>query len=156
MDSHTSVWPINLGLWTPTLRCGLSTWGHGLPGFSVAPQVAVMDSHASVWPLKLGSWTPTLRCDPSKLGSWTSTLRYGSSSNGLPRFSVASRLAVIDSRASVWPLKLVLRTPGLQCGLLTWGHGLPRFGATPQVGDIDSYASVWPLNLGSWTPMLRC
>ena len=38
MDSRASVWPLELGIWTPTLRCGPSSWGYGLPRFSVAPQ----------------------------------------------------------------------------------------------------------------------
>ena len=62
MDSHVLVWPLELGLWTLTLRRGPSCWGYGLPRFSVAPQVLVMDSHALVWPLELGLWTPTLWC----------------------------------------------------------------------------------------------
>ena len=36
MDSHASVWPLELGLWTPMLRCGPSSWEYGLPRFGVA------------------------------------------------------------------------------------------------------------------------
>ena len=91
-DSHASVWPLKLGFWTATLRCGFrsGSWtptlqcgpsglGHGLPRFSVTPQVGVLDSHASACLLQLGSRSPALRCDPSKLGFWTPMLRCDSS-----------------------------------------------------------------------------
>ena len=80
--SHTLVRPLQLGLWTPSLRCGLSRLGDGLPRFSVASRGCVMDSHASSWPLELGLWTPTLRCGPSSWG------------DGLPLFGVSSRVRV--------------------------------------------------------------
>ena len=35
-DSHTLVWPLELGIWTPTLWCGPLSWGYGLPRFGVA------------------------------------------------------------------------------------------------------------------------
>ena len=54
MDSHTLVWPLELGLWTSTLRCGPSSWGYGLQHFGVAARVGVMDSRTSVCPLELG------------------------------------------------------------------------------------------------------
>ena len=54
MDCHASVWPLELGSWTPTLWCGSWSRGYGLPSFGVAPGVGVMDSHASTWPLELG------------------------------------------------------------------------------------------------------
>ena len=47
MDTHISVWLLELGLWTPTLWCDRSSWGDGLPDFSVSPRVGVMESHAS-------------------------------------------------------------------------------------------------------------
>ena len=37
MDSHALVWPLEGVIWTHTLRCGPSSWGHGLPHFGVAP-----------------------------------------------------------------------------------------------------------------------
>ena len=49
MDSHASMWPLELELWTPTLRCGPSTCGDALPSFDVAPRVGAMD-WASVHP----------------------------------------------------------------------------------------------------------
>ena len=88
MDSHASLWLLELGLWTPTLQCGPWSWGYGLPHFGVAPQVAGMDSHTLVWPLELGIWTPMLRCGPSRLGY------------GLPRFSVTSRVGSMDSHVA--------------------------------------------------------
>ena len=54
MDLHTLVWPLKLGLWTPTLRCGRLSWGYGLSRFGVTPRVVVMDTHTLVWPLELG------------------------------------------------------------------------------------------------------
>ena len=33
----TLVWPLELGIRTPTLRCGPLSWGYGLPRFGVAP-----------------------------------------------------------------------------------------------------------------------
>ena len=115
MDPHASLWPLELGIRTPTLRCGPSSWGDGLPrfgvapwvggdglpGFGVAPRVGDTDPQASVWPLQLGIRTPTLRCGPLSWGY------------GLPRFGVAPRVGDTDSHASVWPLEL--RTPTLWC-----------------------------------------
>ena len=49
----------------------------------------------------------------------------------------------MDSYASVSPFELVLWSPMLQCGLLSWGDGLPRFSVTPRVGVMDSHALVW-------------
>ena len=77
MDSHISVWPLELGIWTPTLRYGPWSWGYGLPRFGVASRVGDMDHHASLWPLELGLWTPMLWCG---LWSW---------GYGLPCFGVA-------------------------------------------------------------------
>ena len=57
-DSHALVWPLELRIRTPTLQCGPSSWGYGLPRFGVAPGVRDMDSHTSVWPLELGIRTP--------------------------------------------------------------------------------------------------
>ena len=31
VDFRTLVPPLELGLWTPTIRCGRLTWGYGLP-----------------------------------------------------------------------------------------------------------------------------
>ena len=56
-----------------------------------------------------------LPCSPSSWGG------------GVPRFGVASRVGVMDSHASVWPLELEWWTPTLQCGRSSWGGGLPRF-----------------------------
>ena len=89
MDSHALVWPVQLGLWTPTLRCRSSSWGDGLPRFGVALAIQVMDLHALVWPLKLGLRTPTLWCDPTSWG------------DGLPRFGVAPQVGDMDTHASV-------------------------------------------------------
>ena len=58
--SHALAWPLELGIWTPTLWRGPSSWGYGLPRFGVAPQVGDTDSHALVWPLELGIRTRTL------------------------------------------------------------------------------------------------
>ena len=54
MDPHALVWSLALGIWTPTHRCGPTSWGYGLPCFGVNPRVGDMDSYASVWPLELG------------------------------------------------------------------------------------------------------
>ena len=35
-SSHASVWPFELGIWTPTVWCGRLSWGYGLLGFGVA------------------------------------------------------------------------------------------------------------------------
>ena len=53
-DSHASVWPLELGIWIPKLRC--------------SPQFGDMGTHTLVWPLNLGIRTPTLRCGPSSWG----------------------------------------------------------------------------------------
>ena len=50
MDTHTSVWPIEGWLWTCLLQFAPSSWGDGVPTFSVLPQIGVMDSHTSMWP----------------------------------------------------------------------------------------------------------
>ena len=73
------VWPLALGLNSPTLRCGPLSWGYGLTHFGVAPRVGVMDDYTSVWPVELGLW---------ELGLWTTTRRCGPLSwgYGLPRF----------------------------------------------------------------------
>ena len=67
-DSHALVWPLELGIQTPTLWCGPSSWGYRLPHFGVAPQVGDTDSHALVWPLKCGIRTPTHWCGPLSWG----------------------------------------------------------------------------------------
>ena len=36
-DSHAFAWPLELGIWTPTLWRGPLSWGYGLPRFGVAP-----------------------------------------------------------------------------------------------------------------------
>ena len=54
MDFHTLGWHVELGLWTPTLWCGLETWGDGLLRFGAAPRLWVMAFHSSVLPLELG------------------------------------------------------------------------------------------------------
>ena len=48
------------------------------------------------------------------------------------RFSVAPRVAVMDTRALVWPID----------------SGLRSFGMTPRVGVMESHTSPWPLNQG--------
>ena len=35
--THVLVWPLELGIRTPTLWCGPLSWGYGLPHFGVAP-----------------------------------------------------------------------------------------------------------------------
>ena len=60
MDSHALVWPLELGIWTSMLWCGLSSSGYGLLDFTLVPQVGDMDLHASVWPCELRIWTPML------------------------------------------------------------------------------------------------
>ena len=67
MDPHASVWPLELGLWPPTLLCGPLSWGYGLlVGLAELGQwtttlwacrVGDMDSHASVC-LDLATRTP--------------------------------------------------------------------------------------------------
>ena len=77
IDTHSSAWPLELGLWTPTLRHGPSSWGDGLsltwppkwadglPPFGQVSQVGVMDSHLLMWPLEVGPRTPTLSLVPA-------------------------------------------------------------------------------------------
>ena len=36
-ESRALALPLELGIWTPTLRCGPLSWGYGLPHFGVAP-----------------------------------------------------------------------------------------------------------------------
>ena len=112
MVSHIPVWPLELGIWTPMLRCGPlswgyglhtlrygpSSWGAGLPLFSLAHGVAYIDSHALVWPLELGMWTPRLQCGPSNWGY------------GLPHFGVACRVEDMDTHGSVWPVEKKCKT----------------------------------------------
>ena len=101
MDSCTSAWPLELGLWTCTLRRGLSSWGdltltlwhgflrwgYGLPRFDVAPCVGLMDSHTLVWPFEFWLWTTHSGLAPQvgvmnshtlvwhlNLGRWTATV----------------------------------------------------------------------------------
>ena len=77
MDSHSSVWPLELWCWTPTLQLGPWSCVYRLPRFGLALRVGDVDSQASVWPVKLGIWAPNLRCG---LSSW---------GYGLPCFGVA-------------------------------------------------------------------
>ena len=64
-DSHPLVWPLELGIWTPTLWCGPLSLGHGLPGLGTTPQVGGTVSHALAWPIRLVMWTPTLSLGPT-------------------------------------------------------------------------------------------
>ena len=73
MDSNAPVWPLELGIWTPTLWCGPLTWGYGLARFGVAPRLGDMDFRASVPPVELGIWTLMLWCGP---WSWGYVLSY--------------------------------------------------------------------------------
>ena len=47
MDSHAFVWPLELGLRTPTLWCGPLSWGYGLPRFGGRERLAHDDSGAA-------------------------------------------------------------------------------------------------------------
>ena len=78
MDSHAQAWPLDLGLWAPTLWWGPFSWDDGPPRFGVAPRVG----------------TPMLRHGTSSWGE------------GFPRFCVVLPVGVTDSHASAWPLKL--------------------------------------------------
>ena len=42
MSSHALLWPLELGLRTPTLCCSLSSWCDGLPCLGVVPGVGVI------------------------------------------------------------------------------------------------------------------
>ena len=46
--------PLRLGIWTPTLPGGPSSWADGLTHFGVASRFGVMDLRALPWPLKFG------------------------------------------------------------------------------------------------------
>ena len=76
---ETAAWPLMLGLWTPKLRHGPSSWGDALS--------------PSVWPLELGLWTLMLQGGP--------LFRAMDSS-----FGVAPRVGVMDSHALARPLEL--------------------------------------------------
>ena len=113
-----------------------SSWGDGIPRFSVAPRVVVMaaytwerhfdlegmDSPSSIWPLESGSWTPTircgtlssdycLRCGPSSWGDWSDGMpRFGvpPPSHGvcLPCFNLAPPVGVMEFHSLVYLLEL--------------------------------------------------
>ena len=113
MDSHASVWHLELGIWTPALYFALSSWGYGLPCFSKAPLVGDVDFHPWVWPLESGICTPMLQLGPSGGGY------------GLPHFNVPPQFWDLDSHALVWHLELGIWTLALYFGLsmylrLTW------------------------------------
>ena len=83
MDSDASVWPLEVGLWTPTLQCGPWSWSDGLPCFGVAPQVGMLNSHASGGPSSWGNPYPPQKL--RKVHTWaescvlttTCTTRFG-------------------------------------------------------------------------------
>ena len=130
MDSHASVWPLDLGRWTPTLQiqCGPSSWGDGLPRFGVTPQsgvmglprfgvsprVGVMDFHAS--------FSVTSRFGVLDCHALAGPLEFG----------------VMDSHAlnSLWHLNLGVMDTILWCGPSSWGDGLPHYSVAPRPYEV--------------------
>ena len=54
VDSHSSVWPLELGFWASALGRNPASLGDKLPHFDVANLFGVMDPHALAWPRQLG------------------------------------------------------------------------------------------------------
>ena len=111
MGTHTPVYPLELGLWTPTLLHGPLIWGDGLPCFPIAPlgggvrlpcfgsapRVGVMDSYALARPSSCG--------------------------DVLSRFGEAPSVGVKEFHTLVWPLELGSWTPTLWYSLSSLGYG---------------------------------
>ena len=138
------------------LRCRRSSWSNGLICLGVASRVGVMESRLKRGPLGWGGLPRfTMATQVGVMDSHTSVWPL-KSRDGLLHFSMVPRVGAMDSHALVQLLKLGRWTRTLQCGPVCWGDGLPRFNVALQNGVMDTHSLVWPLKLGSLAPILRC